>query len=269
MKKILLAFFLGTILLASCKKDVEPTAEVIAQDIVTQYDLGFQADFEADVAASFNAVDYPLYGSCPAMTFEQTQGAWPNTFTLDYSTIGCTKSGNRVLKGKIIVSQTKKMTLIGAKRTVTFDHFSINNVGLSGTVELTYNGAEQHSGQLTFTRTANQTLSYPDGTSTSIQSNMDLNADNFLTFFTDPYNSLGWMENTDSGSGTSRQGVAFTFTSSGIAKTGNCDWVGSGYVQIKFDNTTWPLNLGSTCNTSASLQTSSGTKDLKVHHWWQ
>jgi hypothetical protein len=272
MKNLLITLSLAALVAmsaVSCKKEQDPTAQAIAEDLSTHLDLAFQAAFEADVAASFNVSGYPNYGDCPQMTFDKDQGTWPNSITLDYSQTGCGKSDSRIFKGKIQVAQTKKMTLIGARQSLTFDRFYINNAQVSGSVVLTYKGLAQGSGKFLFTMVNDQTITYPDGSKSTCKDSLDLIALNTFTFFTDPYNSAGWNM-TGSASGVSRKGNAFTANISQIQKTGSCAWIHSGDMQLTFDKTTRSLTYSETCKDNATIQADNGgNKSIRVHKWWE
>jgi hypothetical protein len=277
MKKVL--FFLSVLVLAgflfeSCKKDAststasDAAATIAAEDLTAHNDLGAQIDVEADAGASSNLLGVDDRNDCPVVTLASPKGTWPNTITLDYSDAGCTKDG-RVFKGKIVIYQTNKMSVTGASRTFTFVNFSIDGAAISGSRSLTNNGLNA-SGQPSFTRTGNETIAYPDGTTATH------NATHTLTMV-EGFGTAIWADDvwniTGTGSGTNRKGATYTVDiTKPLVKSAVCPWIKAGTVTITVDGATRTLDYGDgTCDKDATLTLPNGTvKQVKIkHHWWK
>lgn len=75
---------------------------------------------------------------------------FPKTITIDFGT-GCEDLLGRVRAGKIFINLTDTFSNEGAVRTVTFENFSINGIGITGSRVSTNTGTNSN-GQPTFTR---------------------------------------------------------------------------------------------------------------------
>lgn len=278
MKKALFAltaFMFAGFLLQSCKKDNDTAdttqMQTTAEDLVSYNDLSEFTDYEIDMLvddafAGDGAVSDR--GGCPTVTFAQPKGTWPNTITLDYSPDGCTKDGH-TFKGQIVIGQSNKMNVVGSVRTVTFNNFYINNVKIEGTRTLTNEGPNA-SGQPVWSRTADETFTFPDGST--------------ATYSTDRTRTLIAGANTPtpidnvwsiegSSTGTNRKGETFTATiTAPLIKRALCPWIAEGVIEFEHDGKMRTLDFGDgTCDRDAVLTLNDGTtKNIKIrHHWWK
>lgn len=278
MKKALFAltaFMFAGFLLQSCKKDNDTAdttqMQTTAEDLVSYNDLSEFTDYEIDMLvddafAGDGAVSDR--GGCPTVTFAQPKGTWPNTITLDYSPDGCTKDGH-TFKGQIVIEQSNKMNVVGSVRTVTFNNFYINNVKIEGTRTLTNEGPNA-SGQPVWSRTADETFTFPDGST--------------ATYSTDRTRTLIAGANTPtpidnvwsiegSSTGTNRKGETFTATiTTPLIKRALCPWIAEGVIEFEHDGKMRTLDFGDgTCDRDAVLTLNDGTtKNIKIrHHWWK
>lgn len=278
MKKALFAltaFMFAGFLLQSCKKDNDTAdttqMQTTAEDLVSYNDLSEFTDYEIDMLvddafAGDGAVSDR--GGCPTVTFAQPKGTWPNTITLDYSPDGCTKDGH-TFKGQIVIGQSNKMNVVGSVRTVTFNNFYINNVKIEGTRTLTNEGPNA-SGQPVWSRTADETFTFPDGST--------------ATYSTDRTRTLIAGANTPtpidnvwsiegSSTGTNRKGETFTATiTTPLIKRALCPWIAEGVIEFEHDGKMRTLDFGDgTCDRDAVLTLNDGTtKNIKIrHHWWK
>lgn len=278
MKKALFAltaFLFAGILLQSCKKDNDTAdttrMQTTAEDLVSYNDLSEFTDYEIDMLvddAFTGGIEVSDRGACPTVTFAQPKGAWPNTITLDYSPDGCTKD-NHTFKGQIVIEQSNKMNVVGAERVVTFNDFYLNNVKIEGTRTLTNEGPNA-SGQPVWSKTADETFTFPDGNTATYSTDRTrtlINGANTPT----PIDNVWSIEG--SGAGTNRKGETFTATiTSPLIKRALCPWIAEGVIEFEHDGKMRTLDFGDgACDRDAVLTLNDGTtKNIKIrHHWWK
>jgi hypothetical protein len=83
---------------------------------------------------------------------------FPKVVTIDYGTAGFVGKRGNILKGKMIVTISNNMDVVGSTKTITFDNFSVNGNALNGAKVITYKGNDS------WTISANDTLTRVDGT---------------------------------------------------------------------------------------------------------
>ena len=90
--------------------------------------------------SSFQAMPAPaaLSNSCTSLTISPQGKIWPKTITLDFGT-GCTVE-NITRKGKIIAIFTDRFRNTGAKISVTFENFYVNDHKIEGIKTIINNG---------------------------------------------------------------------------------------------------------------------------------
>lgn len=239
------ALLLSISLFQSCVKKETDSAEVTtAQDLAANADFSEQIDLAANIAIEERGGG----GTCPVVTLDKPWGAWPNTLTIDYGTDGCTgPDGKHILKGKLIISQTADVFTKGATRTLTFDHFFVDAIGVEGTQSLTNNGLNA-AAQWSFTKTAqNMIVSYPDGTTnawsytftcTLIQGGLT------LTWWDDIWSTTGTI------SGVNRDGVHYTADATKpLVKKATCAWLSEGTIALNIGGNTATVDYGDgTCD---------------------
>lgn len=98
---------------------------------------------------------------CPDITISGGgQDQFPQTITIDYGT-GCTGRRDRNLSGIVQISKSASWLQADASRTVTFTNFSLDNIRISGTKTITYDGTSNGVGQ--FSVTSDLTFTWSDG----------------------------------------------------------------------------------------------------------
>lgn len=256
MKKSLFFLLLlaGIATFQACNKDDDNTNETeiaATEDIATSEDFAEQTDMDIDQAVEERGGP----ADCPTVTLASPWGTWPNTITIDYGD-GCTRPDGRVLKGKIIVVQTDEIRTAGAVRNVSHDNFFVDDVQITGTRTWTNNGTDD-TGLFSYTKSADMTLTYPDGTS----STWSTSRTNTLI---EGGNTPEWVDNvwsiTGNSTGTSRQGVAYTVTiTSPLIKKAACRWISQGILQITRNGNASTLDFGDgDCDRFGSLTLPNG-----------
>lgn len=267
----LLLLFVAVI--PSCKKDTTTvsyeTEQMIAEDIAAHNDLGEQSELELDelIPNNLTGEGAEERNNCAVVTYAQPKGTWPNTITIDYGT-GCTKAGV-TFKGKIIVQQSAAMTQAGATRTITYDQFFVESVQVSGNKIVTYTGLNA-SGQPVFTRTGNETLTFPDGTKST-------RALSHTRTMTQGYGTPARADNvwtiTINDTGKNRQGNDYTVTSTTpLSRRDVCPWMSAGVLTFVNNGKTRSIDFGDgSCNREAVVTLADGTQQtIKIrHHWWK
>jgi len=136
---------LAILLVISCsKKDSldDPAINLADNDAVTE--AVFDDIFNSVDDAEIRLEDY-LKGegksaeveTCPSVTFDRPPDSnWPKTVTIDYGT-GCMGFYDNTRSGKIIITLTGPRLEEGSVRTVTFNNYYINGIGVEGTKQVT------------------------------------------------------------------------------------------------------------------------------------
>jgi hypothetical protein len=263
------AILLFGLFIQSCKKDSDTnttTEQAIAEDIVAHNDLSEQVETDVDGSIDAFTGGADDRGDCPTVTFAQPKGTWPNTITLDYSDAGCTKNGN-TFKGKIVISQSNPMNLLGATRSFTFQNFYFENVKFEGSKTVT-NAGLNAAGQKYFTVVVNETLLYPNGAQAvyaSSRTRTQIEGASTATKLDDVWSITG------AASGTNRNGVAYTVSiTSPLIKKVACPWFSQGTLSFTVNSKTRTLDFGDgTCDKDATLTLADGTvRSVKIRHFW-
>jgi hypothetical protein len=256
--------------LQSCKKEASFESEQnTAESIVAHNDLTEVAEAEIDEAIPDNFSGQTADDrGCATVTYAQPKGTWPNVITIDYGT-GCTQPGGLTFKGKIIVNQSDAMINTGATRVLTFDNFFIENVQISGSKTLTNQGLNAN-GDPYFTKTGEETLTFPDGsTATRTINHVRTMVEGYGT---NPKSDNVW-EITGTDTGTNRMGDPYTVTiTEALVKKFTCPWLVSGVIEMTVNNKTRSLDFGDgTCERDATLTLADGTeKEIKIRRrWWK
>jgi hypothetical protein len=256
MKKslLLLAFFAISIAyFTACDRNSEKVDVLdtnTTEDIVANIDYDAAADLDEDLAVD------DRNGPCPIRTFLNPQGAWPNTITVDFGDT-CVRPDGRVLKGKIIITQSDStMRIPGATRTISYDGFYVDDVKIEGTKSLINNGIGA-DGFWSITKTIDKKLIYADGTFTTwVGAKIRTLVEGAGTI--NPLDNV-WSI-TGSGSGVNRDGADFTCTiTTPLMKHANCRWISEGIMTWTKDNGTRTLNFGDgTCDKFGELTRPNG-----------
>jgi hypothetical protein len=93
------------------------------------------------------------------VTVDKPDGTtFPKTVTIDYGTSGVTGKRGNVLKGKMVVTISDKMNVVGSTKTIKFVDFSINGNALAGSKKIIFNG------NASWSIIATDTITRTDGT---------------------------------------------------------------------------------------------------------
>ncbi len=117
--------------LTSCKKAAEKDTDAAEDEIIMQRgseDI-FSESFLPSVDCTYGWDT--LIGTCVTVT--QDSPTFPKVLTLDFGTIGCVDPFGRDKSGKIILDMSDDIRNDDATCVMTFEDFTIENIGISGT----------------------------------------------------------------------------------------------------------------------------------------
>jgi hypothetical protein len=232
----------GVWIFQSCKKDDNATEALVttSEDIATHEDFSEQIDLDADMAVEERGGGNT---GCPTVTFAQPQGTWPNTITIDFGA-GCEypSGSGRMHKGKVIIQQSAALFTAGATRTLNFDGYFFNDIGVQGVKTWTNNGQDD-TGVWSYTKTgADMVLNYPDGSSSSWNHT-------HTSRLIEGGNTPALLDNvwsiTGSTNGLNRQGNAFSsVTLEPLIKKAICRWISAGTIELTRGDRSATLDFG-------------------------
>jgi len=189
---------------------------------------------------------------------------YPKNICLDFGTGVTVKRGN-VLKGKIYITVSNKMTIANSTRTFLFSDFYVNNNAVKGSKVVTYMGLNASS-QPYWTITANDTIIRADGSKVTWNSErVRTRIDNNNTpniYWDDTYSITG------SSNGVNAKGVAYTMTimdTNPLIISGNFPYFTKGSVTITTDSKTVLVDYGDgTKDTIATATINGVTKEFNL-----
>lgn len=199
--------------------------------------------------------------SCFTLTISPKDNTWPKTLTLDFGT-GCTID-NITRKGKIIAVFADRFKNPGAKVTVNFENFQVNDHKIEGTSIISNNG-KNASGNFNYTvEVSNAKISTTDKIfSFSSVNNIELiEGSASSTPFDDVFSITG------SANGTSSKGKDFAVSIvKPLIKKMACGFIVAGSADITSGaSPTQTLDYGSgDCDEKATVTVSGITKEIAL-----
>ena len=176
---------------------------------------------------------------------------FPKKMSIDFGTTGFTDKRGNVLKGKIYLIISNRMSIKGSYRKVLYSNFYINDNAVKGSKTVTYNG--DPLSKPTWSIVASDTIVRTDGTTVIWNSDRtrtrSSNNGTPLIYWDDTYSITG------SSSGINAKGVAYTMQideTKPLTTVGGFKFFVSGAVLITSDKRTALLDYGD------------GTKDAKA-----
>ncbi|RLD20008.1 MAG: hypothetical protein DRI69_07235 [Bacteroidetes bacterium] len=283
--------FFGLLLalsLSSCDdaQDINPTANIgdtemttVAEDLVSLEYVSNETDEITDALIEMrepgdpgNPNDPGDPSDCPTVTFENPQGEFPNTITIDFGD-ACEHNGH-VRSGKIIIYQTAPMFESGASRTTTYEDYFTDGIEHLGTKVITNAGFDD-AGNVTFTRFVDIQLIFPDGQIASwtaeyvktqvAGADTDIRKDDVF-------------EISGSTSGVNRKGFEFSSRIiENLVRSRDCRWITAGIITFEVitdqGTMTRTIDYGfpdAGCDNLAEVTMGDGTvKIIYIHkRWW-
>ena len=268
-----------SISISSCKKEnSDPEAQnstavdesVVISGIISDSftDLiSLSAENEALFSVSgsdFQIQDVPASTktSCGEISLSPLNSTWPKTLTVDFGA-GCTVD-NVTRKGKIKAVFSDHFKNTGAKITVTFENFQVNDHKIEGTKIITNNG-KNAAGRFNFN------VEVSDAKITSSGKVISFSSENNIEWIEGAGTrtaSDDWFSITGSANGTASNGqdVAITIVKPLIVKAG-CRFIVAGSADIKAgSHPTSTLDYGQgECDNKATVTVSGETKEITLH----
>ncbi|MEM7525083.1 MAG: hypothetical protein AAF360_15270, partial [Pseudomonadota bacterium] len=157
----ILSVFIVAVLCTSCNKEQiaeileTATSEDVADIENMMDDVENESDTQIDIAKNGGGGGT---NGCPTFTWDQPQGTFPNTLTIDFGTAGCVGTYGRTRKGKIIIYMSDQFSIAGAYRTITLDKYSVNDISIEGSTKIVNNGNQSWTRTIT-----NAQITKPNG----------------------------------------------------------------------------------------------------------
>lgn len=267
-----------TFCFSSCKKEslvidnedlasVEESAianEIISDTFTDMSSLSSENDGIFGTAENgFQIMDSPelISNSCGEVSISPLNATWPKTLTINFGD-GCTFE-NITRKGKIVAVFSDRFKNPGAKITVSFENFQVNDHKIEGTKTITNNGINA-AGNFNYTIKISQS---------KIRS-----ADKVISFSAE--NTIEWIEGaatrtpgddvfsiTGAANGTNSGGKEFSLSIvKPLIKKVACRFLVAGSADIK--SGTYPtrtIDYGSgDCDNKATITVSGATKEISL-----
>ena len=290
MKKVnflaILAVSFGLTMLGSCTSDLTSGAD--ASITATATDGDQMASINDEVVSSaddyVNAIDASGYMAVSSnfensgtqrapitknidgviITIDNAGNVYPKNICIDFGTTGITAKRGNILKGKIYITVSNKMSIANSTRTITYSNFFVNDNQVMGTKTVVYNG--ETLGKPSWTTTAVDTILRADGkkitfSSTRTRTRTDNNGTP-LIYWDDTYSITG------SSTGVNAKGVAYTMVideTKPLVSVGGFKYFVSGSVIITSENRSAVLDYGDGARDNKATITVNGvTKNITL-----
>jgi hypothetical protein len=215
-----------------------------AADIVTPQKLGFKKIIDGVVTITVDRAGL---------------NDFPKNICIDFGTAGVTVKRGNVLKGKIYITVTGRMTVAGSSRTFLFSDFYVNGNQLRGGKTVTFKG-NNDAQKPYWTIVAKDTLVRTDSTK------VIWNTERVRTFVEESLTGAKYYSITGTSNGINGKGVAYTMeiTKPLIIGSG-CPYFVSGSLIITTEKRTALLDYGDgTADAIATLTINGVTKEIKL-----
>ena len=230
-----------------------------ADDYVNSFDAsGFQQKSEQQRMSELSVADSVL------ITIDKPGATgFPKVVTVDFGAGYTDKRGN-VLKGKLYIAISNRMSFAGSTRTFQFVNFFVNENSVKGSKTVTYNG--DLAGKPSWSIVAKDTITRTDGTVVTWNSNRTRtrinNNGTDLIYWDDMYAITG------SSNGINAKGVAYTMeidATKPLTIVGGWKYFVSGAVVITTEKRTALLDYGSGTKDAVATVTINGvTKEITL-----
>lgn len=162
-KLSLLALLFSAAVFTSCNRDDDNGSDAEEDETIQNASIGEDATDDAIEIGYQTEVNLKNSGgrtaaSCPAVSIDKVA----KKITIDFGD-GCTGPYGRTRKGKIIIAYSGEIGDSLANRIITFEGYSVNNKGITGTIELR-DQSINNAGYLQSTkRVTDLTVTWPSG----------------------------------------------------------------------------------------------------------
>lgn len=204
-------------------------------------------------------------GICPRVNIAMGDSAFPKTIIVDYGDSTVLANG-RVLSGTITITISAPMFTDGATRTVTFEDFSVDSIGIDGTITRVYTG--DGTTEQVFSCTSDLTFTMPDGTTIQRISDKTRTWVAGLDTELDPTDDV--IEITGSVQVIDSDGNEYSYViTSPLVKTGECRFITEGEITYSQNGEVFAVvDYGDgTCDNVVTVTTSNGTTDMTIREF--
>ena len=264
--------------LVSCQKDkstVEQASINIADDdavIDAVYEDIFSTTDNAEIildqfAKSGDSKSMViLTDSCPTITITHPEtGIWPKIVTVDFGA-GCSGFYDNTRSGKIIIEITGPRLEAGTKRTVTFEDYYFNGIGVEGTKVIENTGYNENENLVCSVKLTGGKLTLPDGK--TIERSFEHQREWIAGLLTHNI----WDDEcliTGTASGITLEGVGYTNTiTSALDWKRACFFIVSGVVKIEREGKPEvEINYGTgDCDAKSVVTREGESKEILLRH---
>lgn len=230
-----------------------------ADEYVNASDLtGFQQVSASQKISGTTATD-------PVVTIDKTGLTYfPKKISIDFGTTGFTDKHGNVLKGKLNITITNRMTISGSTRTFEFVNFYVNDNSVKGSKSVTFNG--EVDGNRSWSIVAKDTITRVDGTvvtwnSSRTRTRTSDNGTPYI-YWDDTYTIAG------NSNGTNAKGVAYSMViddAKPLTIVGGWKYFVSGALTISTEKRTALLDYGNGTKDAIATVTINGvTKQITL-----
>jgi len=264
--------------LVSCQKDkstVEQASINIADDdavIDAVYEDIFSTTDNAEIildqfAKSGDSKSLVILAdSCPTITITHPEtGIWPKIVTVDFGA-GCSGFYDNTRSGKIIIEITGPRLEAGTKRTVTFEDYYFNGIGVEGTKVIENTGYNENENLVCSVKLTAGKLTLPDGK--TIERSFEHQREWIAGLLTHNI----WDDEcliTGTASGITLEGVGYTNTiTSALDWKRACFFIVSGVVKIEREGKPEvEINYGTgDCDAKSVVTREGESKEILLRH---
>jgi len=264
--------------LVSCQKDkstVEQASINIADDdavIDAVYEDIFSTTDNAEIildqfAKSGDSKSLViLTDSCPTITITHPEtGIWPKIVTVDFGA-GCSGFYDNTRSGKIIIEITGPRLEAGTKRTVTFEDYYFNGIGVEGTKVIENTGYNENENLVCSVKLTGGKLTLPDGKT------IEMSFEHQREWIAGLLTHNIWDDEcliTGTASGITLEGVGYTNTiTSALDWKRACFFIVSGVVKIEREGKPEvEINYGTgDCDAKATVTKEGESREIILRH---
>ena len=278
MKKLNLllsiAVLISIVFLSSCEKEKQENPQTLteksAQDQAITDVLWHSIDSDIDLASSLMESNHfkSTKDTCPLIIVDHPDSTFfPRTIVIDYGENYCETANGLQKKGKIIITISNHLALLGSTRTITLENFHINNHHIEGEKTLTNKGLNGDGNMNFDVDLINGKITFPDG-GTALRT-MNHNRE-----WTEGIESIAyWWDNEwlirGTASGTNRDGVIYNneITTPILVKA-TCHFPVSGTIDINITDLGTPiLDYGDgSCDNIATITFGDQVWEIELGH---
>ena len=205
--------------------------------------------------------------TCPSVTFDRTPDSnWPKTVTIDYGT-GCTGLYDNTRSGKIIITITGPRLEAGSVRTVTFNNYYINGIGVEGTKQVTNLGLNnEQKMEFSVTLTGGK-ITLEDGQV------IERSFERQRVWMAGKETPNIWDDEfqiTGTATGVNRKGIEYTNTIlTPVLLKRSCRFAVSGVIKLEIEGLTEPVELDygdGECDATAVITMGGKSKEITLRY---